>query len=74
MTDPRIIADAILDHLRERYAAHAPLPRCDGLHVYPCEEIKTGICVCNHQDGYTLTLHQLRRLMRAVVGEFVEET
>lgn len=63
-------AERIMTRLREQYASGAALPRCDGRHVFPCEEVKTGHCVCDHQDGYRLQLRQLQRLYRAVAGEF----
>lgn len=61
-----------LDRLRVEYGSYLPLPRCDGLHVSPCEELKTGFCTCAHQEGQRLSLLQLRRLYRAIVGEFTE--
>lgn len=59
-----------IDRLRVAYGTGLVLPRCDGLHVAPCEELKTGFCTCTHQDGYRLSLLHLRRLYRAVIGEF----
>lgn len=45
------------------------LPRCDGLHVAPCEEVKTGYCVCSHQHGYILHYEQHQRLVRCILTE-----
>jgi len=59
MTDPRTTAMEITDRLKWHYARRTPLPRCDGRHVFPCEEVRTERCVCDHQHGYTLTLNQL---------------
>jgi hypothetical protein len=61
-----------LDRLRIEYGSYLPLPRCDGLHVPPCEELLTGFCSCEHQDGERLSLLQLRRLYKAIIGEFAE--
>lgn len=52
---------------QQRYCIE--LPRCDGLHVAPCEELKTGRCVCSHQHGYILTYEQLQRLTSYVLKE-----
>lgn len=74
MTTTEATAEAarIMTRIKAQYAAHTLLPRCDGMHVFPCEEVKTGHCVCAHQHGYTLNLNQLQRLYRAVCGEFIE--
>lgn len=62
----------IMDRLKTIYSNGLILPRCDGKHVVPCEELLTGFCTCMHQDGYRLNLHQLQRLFRYVMSEFVE--
>lgn len=67
--DRRAYVEALMDRLRRQYAERAPLPRSDGRHVYPCEEVKTGRCVCTHQNGYELSLQQLQRLYRHVLSE-----
>lgn len=71
--ESRATASRCCDRLRDTYTRRQVLPRCDGRHVYPCEEVKTGRCVCTHQDGYRLSLNQLQRLFRAIVGEFRED-
>lgn len=58
----------LIERLRRQY--QAPLPRSDGRHVYPCEEVKTGCCVCDHQDGYRLSLWMLKRLERHIQAEY----
>lgn len=63
----------VVTRLRVQYSDGVMLPRCDGRHVYPCETVKTGRCVCQHQDDYRLTLRQLQRLMRCVMVEYENE-
>lgn len=59
----------IMLRLRTAYGARLLLPRCDGRHVAPCEELLTGFCTCTHQDGYTMGLMQLQLLYRRVLTE-----
>lgn len=67
MSDTHATTTQILDHLRQAYAERRLLPRADGRHVFPCEELKTGRCVCT-QDA-RLGLWLLRRLYRHVMTE-----
>lgn len=59
--------------IRQRYSDGVLLPRTDGRHVFPCEEVKTGMCVCAHQDRYRLSLAQTQRLVRCVMMEYGNE-
>lgn len=61
-------AARICDRMRVASTERTPLPRSDGRHAPPCEEVKTGRCVC--VSGAHLSLNQLQRLYRAIVGEF----
>jgi len=65
----RAYVEALLSRLRRQYAERALLPRSDGRHVPPCEELKTGMCVCDHQDGARLSLWMLKRMIGCVVSE-----
>lgn len=67
-----ITTTRILDRLRLAYSRCEPLPRADGRHVYPCEELKTGRCVCVDPDGVRLSLNMLQRLYKCVISEFTE--
>jgi hypothetical protein len=53
--------------LQERFLSGARLPRADGLHVAPCEELKTGRCICT-QDAY-LGIAQFSRLLYYISTE-----
>ena len=61
-------AARIMDRMRVAYTERLPLPRSDGLHAPPCEEVKTGRCACVVPER--MSLNQLQRLYRAIVGEF----
>ena len=62
----------ILDRLRLAYGSYQPLPRADGRHVAPCEELRTGRCVCVDPDGVRMSLNMLQRLYRHVIAEYGE--
>lgn len=58
---------AAIDRVRAELNAGAQLPRADGLHTFPCEELKTGRCVCVRDER--LNRERARRLALAILTE-----